>query len=413
MKRDLVHSRRALFGPVSELADTVPRQLPPAAGEPCVLAVLGTRPEAIKLAPVLDSLRVRSSLRTIVVGTGQHTDLLYPFLEQLGIKLDVDLQVMQPDHTPGEVCSRVLAGLSSVLNERKPTLILVQGDTTTALAGALAGFYHGIPVAHVEAGLRSGNVHSPFPEEMNRQLISRIATYHFAATELNRRTLLAEGVPDDHIFVTGNPVVDSLHSMLACTQPSPALRQVLSATRRQRLIVLTTHRRESFGDTMRQHLRALRHFVELHPDLSLVFAVHPNPNVGAAARAELEGSPRIHLIAPFDYSDFIQLMQHAWLLVSDSGGIQEEAPTLKKPLLVLRENTERQEVVDAGVAILVGNAPGRLAALLEKTYTDPTWEERIRAATNPFGDGSAGRKISDVIQRELCGVAVGHKGSTR
>jgi UDP-N-acetylglucosamine 2-epimerase (non-hydrolysing) len=256
-------------------------------------------------------------------------------------------------------------------------------------------------------------VHSPFPEEMNRQLISRIATYHFAATELNRQTLLAEGVPDDHIFVTGNPVVDALHSMLARTQPSPALLQVLSATSGQRLIVLTTHRRESFGDTMRQHLHALRHFVELHLDLSLVFAVHPNPNVGAAARAELEGSPRIQLISPLDYGDFIQLMQHAWLLVSDSGGIQEEAPTLKKPLLVLRENTERQEVVDAGVAILVGNAPGRLAALLEKTYTDSSWEGRVKAAINPFGDGSAGNKISDVIQRELRGAAVGHKGSAR
>jgi UDP-N-acetylglucosamine 2-epimerase (non-hydrolysing) len=358
-------------------------------------------------------LRLCSAIQTIVVGTGQHTDLLYPFLEQFGIKLDFDLQVMRPDQAPSEVCSRVLAGLSSILNERNPALILVQGDTTTALAGALAGFYHGIPVAHVEAGLRSGNVHSPFPEEMNRQLISRIATYHFAATERNRQTLLVEGVPDGHIFVTGNPVVDSLHSMLAHTQPSPALRQVLSAISGQRLIVLTTHRRESFGDTMRRHLRALRRFVELHQDISLIFAVHPNPNVGAAARAELEGCPRIHLIAPLDYSDFIQLMQHAWVLVSDSGGIQEEAPTLKKPLLVLRDNTERQEVVDAGVAILVGNTPGRLSALLEKTYADPTWEERVKAANNPFGDGSAGSRIADVIQRELRGVAVGHKGSAR
>jgi UDP-N-acetylglucosamine 2-epimerase (non-hydrolysing) len=375
MTRDSVHSRRVPSDRVPEFAETVHRQFPQAAGESRVLAVFGTRPEAIKLAPVLHSLRLRSSIQTIVVGTGQHTDLLYPFLEQFGIKLDFDLQVMRPDQAPSEVC-----------------------------------FYHGIPVAHVEAGLRSGNVYSPFPEEMNRQLISRIATYHFAATELNRQTLLAEGVPDDHIFVTGNPVVDSLHSMLARTQPSPALRQVLSATSGQRLIVLTTHRRESFGDTMRQHLRALRHFVESHLDLSLV---HPNPNVGAAARAELEGGPRIHLIAPLDYSDFIQLMQHAWLLVSDSGGIQEEAPTLKKPLLVLRENTERQEVVDAGVAILVGNTPGRLSALLEKTYADPAWEERVKAATNPFGDGSAGSKISDVIQRELRGVAVGHNGSAR
>jgi UDP-N-acetylglucosamine 2-epimerase (non-hydrolysing) len=386
--------------------------MPQPVSECCVLTVFGTRPEVIKLAPVLRAmLDLRPALETLTVGTGQHTDLLYPFLELFGIKLDFDLQVMRPDQTPSEVCARVLAGLTPILDERKPVLILVQGDTTTALAGALAGFYHGIPVGHVEAGLRSGNLKSPFPEEMNRRLISRLTTYHFAATELNRATLLAEGVPDDHIFVTGNPVVDSLHTMLARTEPSASLRHVLSTTYGQRLIVLTTHRRESFGQVMRQHLRDLRRFVELHQDVSAVFAVHPNPNVSAAARTELEGSPRIHLISPLDYSDFVQLMQHAWLLVSDSGGIQEEAPTLKKPLLVLRENTERREAVDAGVAVLVGNAPGRLTALLEKTYSDPTWEENVRTAANPFGDGSAGKRISDVIQRELRGTAIGHQGS--
>jgi UDP-N-acetylglucosamine 2-epimerase (non-hydrolysing) len=389
--------------------------VPQPAGDCCVLTVFGTRPEAIKLAPVLRAmLELGSSLRCLTVGTGQHTDLLYPFLELFGITLDFDLQVMRPDQSPSEVCSRVLAGLNPILDEQKPALILVQGDTTTALAGALAGFYHGIPVGHVEAGLRSGNLKSPFPEEMNRQLISQLATFHFAATEFNRQTLLAEGIADDCIFVTGNPVVDSLHTMLARAESSAHLRQVLSATSGQRLIVLTTHRRESFGQVMRQHLRDLRRFVELHPDVSLVFAVHPNPNVSAAAHTELQGCSRIHLISPLDYGDFIQLMRHAWLLVSDSGGIQEEAPTLKKPLLVLRENTERPEGVDAGIAVLVGNAPGRLTALLEKTYVDPTWEENVRSATNPFGDGSAGKKIAALVQRELCGgAAMGHKGSAR
>lgn len=384
------------------------------AGNCCVLAVFGTRPEVIKLVPVLRALREYApTLRVLTVGTGQHTDLLYPFLDLFGIKLDFDLRVMRPDQTPAEVCSRVLAGLDPILSEQRPDLILVQGDTTTALAGSLAGFYHRIPVGHVEAGLRSGDPKSPFPEEMNRRLISRVTTYHFAATEGNRQTLLDEGVPDDRIFVTGNPVVDALHEMCARTEPSATLRPILAATNGQRVIVLTTHRRESFGPVMRQHLRDLRRFVELHAEVSLVFAVHPNPNVGAAADAELQNSARIHLIAPLDYADFIQLMQRAWLLVSDSGGIQEEAPTLKKPLLVLRENTERHEAVEAGVAVLVGNAPGRLSALLEKAYSKTTWHEHVEKAVNPFGDGKAGKRIAEAIYRELCGVAVGHKGSAR
>ncbi len=410
-----LHSGREAGDSTPEIADSATdSKISLTAGECRVLAIFGTRPEVIKLAPVLRAMRDFSpGIRVLTVGTGQHTDLLYPFLDLFGIRLDFDLRVMRPDQTPNEVCSRVLAGLDPILSERQPNLILVQGDTTTALAGALAGFYHRIPVGHVEAGLRSGDPRSPFPEEMNRRLISRVATYHFAATEGNRRTLLDEGVPSDHIFVTGNPVVDSLEDMLARTEPSETLQPMLSATSGQRLIVLTTHRRESFGQVMRQHLRDLRRFVELHPDISLVFAVHPNPNVTTAARAELQNSPRIHLIAPLDYTDFIQLMRRAWLLVSDSGGIQEEAPTLKKPLLVLRENTERREAVDAGGAILVGNAPGRLSALLEKTYSDPTWQEHVQRAVNPFGDGRAGRRISEAIYRELCGAAVGHKGSAR
>lgn len=415
MNQERLHSGRNAGASIRKNADSVTdRRHSRTTSESCVLAVFGTRPEVIKLAPVLRAIMgFSSTLRLVTVSTGQHADLLYPFLDLFDIKLDFDLHVMRPDQTPNEVCSRVLVGLDPILTEQRPTLILVQGDTTTALAGALAGFYRGIPIGHVEAGLRSGDPRSPFPEEMNRRLISRVATYHFAATEGNRQTLLDEGVAGDRIFVTGNPVVDALHEMCARTEPSTTLRPILTATSGQRVIVLTTHRRESFGPVMRQHLRDLRRFVELHADVSLVFAVHPNPNVSAAAHAELQNSPRIHLITPLGYADFIQLMQGAWLLVSDSGGIQEEAPTLKKPLLVLRENTERREAVEAGVAVLVGSAPGRLSALLQKTYSDSTWHEQVEKAANPFGDGQAGKRIAEAIYREHCVAAVGHKGSAQ
>src|SRR5882762_4152460 len=375
----------------------------PSAARPRVLCVFGTRPEVIKLAPVLRALKTSADLDTFVVSSGQHTTLLYPFLEFFGIQVDEDLQVMQPDQTPNEVCARVMAGLEPIVRREKPALILVQGDTTTALAAALTGFHHRIPVGHVEAGLRSGNPLSPFPEEMNRRLVSQVATYHFAATKGNRAALLAEGVPEAVIFVTGNPIVDSLQFILKNAQPSPRAAELLQLATGKKLIVLTTHRRESFGEVMRQHLRTLRDFVSQHDDVAAVFAVHPNPNVRAAAEAELGGQNRIHLVEPLNYPDFIHLLQHAWLLVSDSGGIQEEAPTLRKPLLVLRSNTERPEAVACGVAILVGDHPERLRELLNLALTDQTWAERVRTAVNPFGDGASGQKIASILHRELVG----------
>jgi UDP-N-acetylglucosamine 2-epimerase (non-hydrolysing) len=380
---------------------------------PRVLCVFGTRPEVIKLAPVLRALKTRADLATFVVSSGQHTSLLYPFLDFFGIQVDEDLQVMQPDQTPNEVCARVMAGLDQIIKDavvrrEKPALILVQGDTTTALGAALTGFHHRIPVGHVEAGLRSGNPLSPFPEEMNRRLVSQVATYHFAATAGNRAALLAEGVPDAGIFVTGNPVVDSLQFILQNAQPSPRAAELMQLATGKKLIVLTTHRRESFGEVMSRHLRTLRDFVRQHDDVALVFAVHPNPNVRAAAEAVLggqgsTGDDRIHLVEPLNYPDFIHLLQHAWLLVSDSGGIQEEAPTLRKPLLVLRSNTERPEAVESGVAILVGDQPERLRELLHAARTDRAWAERVRTALNPFGDGASGENIASILHRELVG----------
>lgn len=376
-----------------------------------LLCVFGTRPEVIKLAPVIDQLNRRHErIEVVTVCSGQHSNLLTPLLDFFKIRLDFNLAVMRPEQDPNEVCARVLSALSPIIRQQEPDLMVVQGDTTTALAGALAAFHFKVPVAHVEAGLRSGNPASPFPEEMNRRLISQLAKYHFAATPGNRETLLRESVPDTDIFVTGNPVVDSLLFILHNTTPSNNVRQLVQQASNRKLLVLTTHRRESFGAAMAHNLQTLRHFVDMHPDVSLVFAVHPNPNVVKAASRELSDHERIQLIEPLSYADFIHLLRHAWLLVSDSGGIQEEAPTLGKPLLVLRNNSERPEAVEAGVAVIVGNNPGRLATMLDRVYNDSTWVERVREIPNPFGDGMAASRIADIIAR-ICATHTETEGA--
>lgn len=367
-----------------------------------VLTVFGTRPEVIKLAPVIAELEARgSAFETVNVTSAQHKDLLYPFVRLFGIRVDHDLDVMEPDQTPNQVCARVLTSLDRLLTRERPDLLLVQGDTTTAMAGALAGFHRRIPVGHVEAGLRSGNPLSPYPEEMNRRLITRLATYHFAATPGNRDTLLAEDVPAESIFVTGNPVVDALQAMLRRAAVSSTVAELLAATDGLKRIVLTTHRRESFGEVMAENLRVLRRFVARRHDVALVFPVHPNPAVVGPAREILSGHPRLHLVPPLNYEDFIVLLTHAWLIVSDSGGVQEEAPTLGKPVLILRENTERPEAIEAGVARLVGGVPARLAAMLDELYDDGAWAAQVGARHNPFGRGDSGQRIVDVIAQVL------------
>jgi UDP-N-acetylglucosamine 2-epimerase (non-hydrolysing) len=271
--------------------------------------------------------------------------------------------------------------------------VLVQGDTATALAGAVAAFNRKIPVGPVEAGLRSGNAMSPFPEEMNRRLVSQIASIHFAATLRNRATLLKEGVPDAQIRVTGNTVVDALQWTLANTTPGDEIAALQERIGDRRVVLLTTHRRENFGDTMRTHLRALRSFVEAHPDLCVVFPVHPNPAVKEAAAVELMGCDQVILTAPMGYADFVHLLSQAWLIVSDSGGIQEEAASLGKPILVLRENTERPEGVEVGVARLVGEKANDLAALLAASVADTEWFETASVAQKVYGDGHASEHI--------------------
>jgi UDP-N-acetylglucosamine 2-epimerase (non-hydrolysing) len=365
-----------------------------------VLVLFGTRPEAIKLAPVIDELKA-ANFHTIVVSSSQHKDLLAPFLKLLEIKIDYNLQVMTANQTPNEICSRVMAKLDKILEKEKPDLILVQGDTTTTLAGALAGFNRKIPVGHVEAGLRSGNINSPFPEEMNRRLTSQVATFHFAATEKNRRNLFAEHIPSEKIFVTGNPVVDSLEKILKNLSPSEEINKLIQDTGGLKRILLTTHRRESFGATMSGNLEVLSHFVEKRKDVCLIFPVHPNPNVRKATKKILENQERVFLLEPLDYTDFISLMKKSWLIISDSGGVQEEAPSLGKPLLILRENTERPEAVESKVAKLVGGNPVILRRMLEENYAIETWIKSVKEITNPFGDGHSAKRIVKIIQEKL------------
>jgi len=364
-----------------------------------VLVLFGTRPEAIKLAPVIHELK-RRSFNAVVVSSSQHKQLLKPFLTSLNIEVDHDLSVMRRNQSLNTVCSLVVAKLDKIIDETLPDLILVQGDTTTTMAGALAGFNRRIPVGHVEAGLRSGDLMSPFPEEMNRRLVSQLASFHFAATDKNRQNLVDEGVDGKKVYVTGNPVVDSLHSMLENSVIDPAIAKLIKSTNGKRRILFTSHRRESFGDVMIRNLQTVRDFIEKNEDVCLFFPVHPNPNVKEAAKETLSGHDRIHLLAPLDYSNFLAVMRSAWLIVSDSGGVQEEAPSLGKPLLILRENTERPEAVASGVAKLVGRN-GALAELLEENYADETWIRSVTRVANPFGDGRSAVRIAKIIEDKL------------
>jgi len=367
-----------------------------------VLTLFGTRPEAIKLAPVIWALERRpDAWRSVTVSSSQHTDLLRPFIGRLGLRIDHDLAVMTPGQAPVEVLARVAAGLAPILAAERPDVLLVQGDTTTALAGALAGLYARVPVGHVEAGLRTGDRFSPFPEEMNRRLITPVADFHFAATPGNVAVLRGEGVPADRIILTGNPVVDALKHIMASAVRSPRIEGLLRSHRARRVIALTTHRRENFGEVMTSHLRALRRFVERHPGVVLVFPVHPNPAVRAVTAAELGDSDRICCIEPLDYPDFVQLLAEAWLVVSDSGGVQEEAPSLGKAVLILRDTTERPEILDCGVGRLVGRSGERLEAMLEETLADDSWLAAARSVANPFGDGQAGERIAAALQEFL------------
>jgi UDP-N-acetylglucosamine 2-epimerase (non-hydrolysing) len=366
-----------------------------------VLTLFGTRPEVIKLAPVIHQLEQRhESIRTINVTSGQHSDLLYPFIEMFGIRVDNDLRLMTVDQDPGALCARIFGEVHAIVDDENPDLILVQGDTTTALAGALVGRRRGVPVGHVEAGLRSGNILSPYPEEMNRRFISQLATYHFAATTGNKDALLSEGIAEKAIFVTGNPVVDAVQMVLQAVKPY-CDETLLTKIGNRKCIVLTTHRRESFGQVLSENLQVLSRFVRDHEDVVLVFPLHPNPNVSGPAREICSGNPRIIITAPLQYRDFIHVLSRSWLIVSDSGGIQEEVPSLGKPLLILRENTERAECIEAGIARLVGGSSETLMAMLEEAYQEGSWVNSVHKVPNPFGNGDSGERIVECVAKLL------------
>lgn len=365
-----------------------------------VLTVFGTRPEMIKLAPVLRQLEQDPArFRTVNVSSGQHTDLLAPFVNLFGIRIDHDLQVMRPGQPLNLLFGRVLSELDPLLEAERPDLVLVQGDTTTATAAALAAFHRKIPVGHVEAGLRTEDPLNPFPEETNRRMVSRLATYHFAATERNYRTLLREGIDENNLFLTGNPVVDALRFIRERAEKSSRLTELLRKTEGTKRIALTTHRRESFGDVMEGNLKVLRQFIDAHPDTTLIFPVHPNPQVRENAHRLLGANDRILLTEPLDYPDFIGLLSESWIIVSDSGGVQEESPSLGKKLLVLRETTERPEAVESGVALLA-KTPTILEEMLDAAYReDPVGGSR--PIENPFGRGDSGSRIVRAIRQVL------------
>ena len=363
-----------------------------------VLVIFGTRPEAIKCAPVIQLMKERNVFEVIVVSSSQHTDLLAPFIDVFGIKPDYDLKVMSRNQNPNQILAKTVSEFDTLLELVDPQLIIVQGDTSTTLAGAVSGFNRDIPVAHLEAGLRTGNLRSPFPEEMNRRLTSKLASFHFAATPQNRQNLIKEGISDKDIFVTGNTIVDALNSIRGQSEPSADLLELLEETDQKKRILLTTHRRESFRTVMRGNLEVIRDFIAQWKDTCLIFPVHPNPNVRNAAEDILGGQDRVHLIDPLDYNDFIHLMERSFMIVSDSGGIQEEAPTLGKPVLILRENTERPEAVQCGVAKLVGKDPSQLKAMLEQNYLADTWVTTMGRVLNPFGDGQAAARICDTLE---------------
>ncbi len=363
-----------------------------------VLTLFGTRPEIIKLAPVIRAMEARADIfETVNVASGQHSELLPPFLDELALRLDHDLGVGRPDQTPSDIAGRVLAAFGELIDRVEPDAILVQGDTTTALAGALAAFHARVPVGHVEAGLRSGDPDSPFPEEMNRRLISRMASLHFAATAGNRDTLLAEGVAGNRIALTGNPVVDSVHWAMESRQPSDRVAEILSWLGDRKLLLLTTHRRESFGPVMESRMRALAEFSAAHAEIALVFPVHPNPGVADRAQRLLGSSESVLLVPPLQYIDFIHLMARAWLIVSDSGGIQEETPSLGKPLLLIRENTERPEALESGAVRLVAGSGSELLTQLDAVHGDDAWAQGVARIPNPFGEGDAGARVADAL----------------
>lgn len=371
-----------------------------------IIVVFGTRPEAIKMAPVVHALQSRPEIDTIVCVTAQHRQMLDQVLTLFNIAPDIDLDLMQANQDLADITSRALVGLRDSFRQTKPDAILVHGDTTTALAAAMAGFYLGIPVGHVEAGLRTHNIHSPFPEEFNRQVISKIACWHFAPTLNSQANLLAEGVNAASIHVTGNTVIDALHwtlKRIASMKGGDQQEQNLLTHylpfdwRNHRFILMTGHRRENFGTGFIQICDAVRVLAKKYPSIHLVYPVHLNPNVREPVMSRLGNLPNVHLLEPMQYEPFSLLLKHCYFVLTDSGGIQEEAPSLGKPVLVMRETTERPEAVEAGTVELVGTDSEHIVAACSRLIDEPSHYKKMSEAHNPYGDGHASLRIADII----------------
>jgi UDP-N-acetylglucosamine 2-epimerase (non-hydrolysing) len=369
-----------------------------------VLSVFGTRPEAIKMAPVVLALRASPGVNAEVCVTAQHREMLDQVLQLFGIQPEYDLDIMRPGQDLTDITSNILLGLREVLKAKRYDMVLVHGDTTTTMAAALAAFYEKVPVGHVEAGLRTGNMYAPWPEEMNRSVVGRLTSLHFAPTKRARDCLLRENVDDATIHVTGNTVIDALQQVVHKLEQDAALTHELAQRfsylqSTKRLITVTGHRRENFGDGFERICVALRELSRRH-DLQIVYPVHLNPAVQEPVRRILGDTPNVHLIEPLDYLPFVYLMSRSHLIVTDSGGVQEEAPSLGKPVLVMRDTTERPEAVEAGTVKLVGTNSERIVRETLRLLDDPAAYTTMARALNPYGDGLASARIVDAILRQ-------------
>lgn len=378
-----------------------------------ILTIFGTRPEAIKLAPVIQRAREAGG-EVQVCTTGQHREMLDQVLDLFAIRPDFDLRVMQPDQDLSLLTARILEKLSGIIQRASPELVLVQGDTTTAFSAALAAFYAKIPVAHVEAGLRTCNLHSPFPEEAMRQLISRVATLHFAPTERNARALIAEGIAADRVFVTGNTVIDALFEVAELVRRGERrdfLRLPASTGEKlagdRHMVLITGHRRENFGSGFERICSAFRELARAFPETLFVYPVHLNPNVRRPVETMLSAVANIELTEPVNYYTFVYLMNRATLIISDSGGVQEEAPSLQKPVFVTRENSERMEIVECGAVKLVGTDPAAIVREVTLALQDQSVYRRMLVDRNPYGDGHAAERIVEILLREDAAKAPG------
>ncbi len=367
-----------------------------------IALVFGTRPEAIKLAPLVHALERHPQLEPLVCLTAQHREMVDQVMQLFGLQPAVDLDLMQPGQTLADLSGRMLQRLGPALAGLAPDAVIVQGDTTSTLCGALAAFYQQVPVGHVEAGLRTGDLSAPFPEEMNRVLTTRLTRWHFAATPQNRACLLAEGVPDSQIFVTGNTVIDALFQVRDRIERGAAGPEAAALLNRfeRPYVLITGHRRESFGAGFERICTAIQTLAARHPGVDFVYPVHLNPQVQRPVRETLGASPNVHLLPPLGYEPFVTLMCRATLILTDSGGVQEEAPALGKPTLVMRDKTERTEGLGGGV-MLVGTSVERIVSGVDRLLTDPAEYSRMATSRSPYGDGTAAVQIAELLAREL------------